>query len=69
MSITNNHASFHFWRKENLGKHQNSQNNMNMIVSKNVLEKKNYFSLLRSIAKTKNSNTFHQNHMKNVGFN
>ena len=31
--ITNNHAVFHLWWKENLVKHQKSQNVMTRIVS------------------------------------
>ena len=34
MFIIKNRVSFHFWRKENLVNHQNSENIMNMIVEK-----------------------------------
>ena len=35
--ITNNHDSFHLWWKENLVKHQHSQNIMTIVVCKDFL--------------------------------
>ena len=39
MFIIKNRVLFHFWRKENLVNHQNSENIMNMIVEKGKLTK------------------------------
>ena len=39
MFIIKNRVSFHFWRKENMVNHQNSENIMNMIVEKGKLTK------------------------------
>ena len=39
MFIVKNRVSFHFWRKENMVNHQNSENIMKMIVEKGKLTK------------------------------
>ena len=39
MFIIKNRVSFHFWRKENMVNHQNSENIMKMIVEKGKLTK------------------------------
>ena len=42
MFISNNHALFHLWRKENLLKHQKSQNIMKVVAGAQDFE--NYVS-------------------------